>query len=189
MPLPPNFSLEKAAYKKWKNALFEKDWVIYAKRPFGGPKQVIEYLGRYTHKIAISNHRLQSVDNEMVTFEYKEYKTGGDKKTMRLTATEFIRRFAQHILPRGFRRIRHYGFLSNASKAKSLAAARKSLGLQAQIRSDRAARKALARERLLGEYPERCRCCDVGTMQRVGILPPSRAPPSAEPILKTVIWI
>ena len=129
MLLPPNFSFEKEVYKKWKNTLFEKDWVIYAKRPFGRPKQVIEYLGRYTHKIAISNNRLQSFDNETVTFEYKDYKTGGDKKTMTLTTEEFVRRFAQHILPSKFRRIRHYGFLSNAAKTKSLAEARKSLGL------------------------------------------------------------
>jgi hypothetical protein len=188
MSLPPDFSLEKSMYKSWKNALFQKDWVIYAKRPFGGPKQVVEYLGRYTHKIAISNHRLQSVENQIVTFEYKDYKDGGVKKNMSLQAAEFIRRFAQHILPHGFRRIRHFGFLSNASKTKSLAAARKSLGLKAQERSDRAARKALARERLLGQNPDRCSCCNVGTMLRVGVLPATRAPPSSETDLKNAVW-
>jgi Putative transposase/Transposase zinc-binding domain len=195
MPLPPNFLTEKSVYKTWKNALFQKEWVIYAKRPFsthrdklGGAKQVIEYLGRYTHKIAISNHRLQSTDNEIITFEYKDYKDGGKKKMMTLTAEEFIRRFAQHILPRGFRRIRHYGFLSNASKTKSLAAARKSLGLKAQERSDRAARKILARERLLGQNPDRCTCCKSGTMQRVGVLPPTRAPPNSETALQHAVW-
>jgi hypothetical protein len=177
MTLPPDFPTEKKAYQAWKNALFAKDWVIYAKRPFGGPKQVIEYLGRYTHKVAISNHRLQSIDNETVTFEYKDYKADGVKKNMTLQAEEFIHRFAQHILPAKFRRIRHYGFLSNASKAKSLAAARKSLAVKAQQRSDRATRKALARERLLGQNPDRCTCCKTGTMQRVAILPPTRAPP------------
>jgi hypothetical protein len=189
MTLPPDFSTEKGVYKTWKNVLFSKDWVIYAKRPFGGPKQVIEYLGRYTHKIAISNHRLQSVENEVVTFEYKDYKDGGVKKSMSLQVSEFIRRFAQHILPRCFRRIRHYGFLSNASKTKSLAAARKSLGLKAQQRSDRAARKALARERLLGQNPDSCRICKTGTMHRVAILPPIRAPPSSETDLKNAVWI
>ncbi|NJN33186.1 MAG: IS91 family transposase [Saprospiraceae bacterium] len=155
LDLPPNFSLDKPVYKAWKNALYGKDWVIYAKRPFGGPKQVIEYLGRYTHKVAISNHRIQSVDTEGVTFEYKDYKTGGEKKTMRLTMAEFIRRFAQHILPPKFRRLRHYGFLSNASKGKSLAKARQSLGVKAQATLDKAARRAAARERLLGQNPNR----------------------------------
>jgi hypothetical protein len=188
MPLPPHFSVEKTAYKAWKNALFQKDWVVYAKRPFGGPKQVIEYLGRYTHKIAISNHRIQHVDNDSVTFEYKDYKTGGDKKTMRLTAAAFIQRFAQHIVPAKFRRMRHYGLLSNASKAKSLTAARKSLGVQAYERRDRSMRKALARERLLGQNPDRCSCCNQGTMQRVGVLPPTRAPPSDETLLQHAVW-
>jgi hypothetical protein len=186
--LPPNFPTEKTAYQVWKNALFAKEWVIYAKRPFGGPKQVIEYLGRYTHKVAISNHRLQSADNETVAFEYKDYKTDGEKKIMTLDAAEFIRRFAQHILPRGFRRLRHFGFLSNASKSKSLAAARKSLNLKAQELSDRAARKALARERLFGQNPDRCSCCKVGTMQRVAILPPTRAPPTTDNRLENAVW-
>jgi hypothetical protein len=186
--LPPDFVTSKTSYTSWKNALFQKEWVIYAKRPFGGPQQVIEYLGRYTHKVAISNHRIQSIDNEIVTFEYKDYKDGGSKKTMALKVNEFIRRFAQHILPSGFRRIRHFGFLSNASKSKSLAAARKSLGLKAQERSDRATRKALARERLLGQNPDQCRCCKKGTMLRVAILPPSRAPPTSETLLQHAVW-
>ena len=99
--------MEKAAFKAWKNDLYAKPWVIYAKRPFGGPQGVIEYLGRYTHKVAISNHRIQSVDTEGVTFQYKDYKTGGDTKTMTLTEQEFVRRFCQHILPPKFRRLRY----------------------------------------------------------------------------------
>ena len=187
--LPPDFSLDKPIYKAWKNALYGKEWVIYAKRPFGGPKQVIEYLGRYTHKVAISNHRIKSVDNQGITFEYKDYKTGGEKKEMRLQTGEFIRRFAQHILPANFRRIRHYGFLSNASKTKSLEKARKSLGVHNQARMDRAARRELARQRLLGQNANRCGCCKVGTLHRIGILPPTRAPPVAGEELKNVIWI
>ena len=86
--LPPDFPIEKSAYKSWKNALYEKKWVIYAKRPFGGPKQVIEYLGRYTHKVAISNHRLKGFDKDkgMVTFEYKDYKDGGKKKEIKIVS-------------------------------------------------------------------------------------------------------
>jgi hypothetical protein len=187
--LPPTFSLEKGCYKAWKNGLYAKEWVVYAKRPFGGPKQVIEYLGRYTHKVAISNHRLKSVDNQTVTFEYKDYKAGGEKKLMTLETGEFIRRFAQHILPAKFRRMRHYGFLSNAAKGKALERARKSLNVQHQQRLDKAARRELARARLLGQNPNRCPCCKEGTMLRMGVLPPSRAPPRAGEELKNVHWV
>jgi hypothetical protein len=190
--LPPDFSLEKPVYKAWKNTLYAKDWVIYAKRPFGGPKQVIEYLGRYTHKVAITNQRLKSVDTEGVVFAYKDYKTGGDKgekKEMRLTTAEFIRRFAQHILPPKFRRLRHYGFLSNAAKGKALSKARKALGVKQQQSLDKAQRRALALERLLGENPNRCPCCKEGTLRRIGVLPPSRAPPVAGDALKSAIWL
>jgi hypothetical protein len=100
--LPPDFSTDKADYKAWKNALYEKKWVIYAKRPFGGPQQVIEYLGRYTHKVAISNHRLKGFDKDkgIVRFAYKDYRKGGTQEEMELTTAEFIRRFAQHNLSR-----------------------------------------------------------------------------------------
>ena len=99
--------------------LFTKPWVVYAKRPFAGPGAVIDYLGRYTHKIAISNHRLLSVDKDRVRFRYKDYRDGSNK-VMELAPMEFIRRFAQHILPRGFVRIRHYGILSSRKKAVSI---------------------------------------------------------------------
>ena len=190
--LPPDFGQNKAAYKAWKNSLYEKKWVIYAKRPFGGPKQVIEYLGRYTHKVAISNHRLKGFDKDkgIVRFEYKDYKTGGDKKEMDLTVTEFIRRFVQHILPPKFRRIRHYGFLSNAAKGKSL-------NMKAQIKRDRVARKEEALRRMLGEKPNRCRCCQEGTMIRMGMIPPNsraRSPPTEGGIILSegmnrVVWL
>jgi len=96
--------------------IYKKEWVVYAKRPFGGASQVIEYLGRYTHKIAISNHRIQSIDNGEVVFGYKDYGDGGKVKTMTLLAPEFLRRFCLHILPKGFRKIRHYGILSSRNK-------------------------------------------------------------------------
>ena len=92
--------------------LFSKNWVVYAKRPFGGPKQVIEYLGRYTHKVAISNHRIKEVTDQQVRFGYKDYRKGGEKKEMTLSNQEFIRRFSLHILPKRFVRIRHYGIVS-----------------------------------------------------------------------------
>lgn len=102
------------------NELYGKNWLVYAKRPFESVHSVIEYLGRYTHKVAISNHRLQDVSGGKVSFSYKDYKEQGKKKVMTLEATEFVRRFAMHILDRGLVRIRHYGFLSNASKKDTI---------------------------------------------------------------------
>ena len=99
------------------NELYKKDWVVFAKRPFNGPQSVIEYLGRYTHKIAISNHRIKNIEDGKVTFSYKDYRAAAVTKEMTLGALEFIRRFALHILPKGFVRIRHYGIVSSTSKA------------------------------------------------------------------------
>ena len=91
-------------------------WVVYAKRPFGSPKHVIEYLGRYTHKMAISNHRIVDIQNDQVTFRYKDYRDESKVKSMPMHHMEFIRRFSLHILPKGFMRIRHYGILSSSRK-------------------------------------------------------------------------
>ncbi|MDF9796864.1 hypothetical protein OKW21_002127 [Catalinimonas alkaloidigena] len=109
-------------------------WVVYAKRPFQHPKSVVEYLGRYTHKIAIarrsdSNHRILNLDNGQVTFSYKDYRKGAQKLQMSLSDKEFIRRFSQHILPRGFVRMRHYGFLSSFWKPEKLPSLQQMLGL------------------------------------------------------------
>jgi hypothetical protein len=100
-----------------KEQLYRKKWVVYAKRPFARPEDVLEYLGRYTHKTAISNYRLREVSEDKVKFAYKDYKTGGTIKQMELNAKEFIRRFALHILPHGFGRIRHYGILSSRGQS------------------------------------------------------------------------
>lgn len=96
--------------------LFSKNWVVYAKRPFASPRYVVEYLGRYTHKIAISNHRINSLANNQVTFTAKDYRKGGAKQLLHLSDAEFIRRFSLHVLPKGFVRIRHYGILSSSKK-------------------------------------------------------------------------
>jgi len=109
-------------------SLFKNEWVVYCKRPFLGPCQVVEYLGRYTHKIAIGNHRLKNLDNGAVTFSVKDYRHGGRKSLMCLPDAEFIRRFAQHILPKGFVRIRHYGILSSYHKKVTIAELQKILG-------------------------------------------------------------
>jgi len=106
--------------QKIAKAIFSKNWVVYAKKPFMHPKNVIEYLGRYSHKVAISNHRIIDCKDGKIRFNYKDYKQGGKKKIMTLDESEFIRRFAQHILPHKFIRIRHYGILSSASQKKAL---------------------------------------------------------------------
>jgi hypothetical protein len=98
------------------DTLFAKDWVVYAKRPFADPKYVVEYLGRYTHKIAISDHRIASLDNGKVSFTAKDYRKGGAKQLLGLSDAEFIRRFSLHVLPKGFVRMRHYGILSSTKK-------------------------------------------------------------------------
>jgi hypothetical protein len=111
------------------NSCFKQQWVVYAKKPFSGVESVVEYLGRYTHKIAISNHRIIGIDNikNTVSFIYKDYKAGGIKKKLTLNAMEFIRRFCLHIMPKSFVRIRHYGILSSTAKKKSIATIRKLL--------------------------------------------------------------
>ncbi|MGZ2386086.1 hypothetical protein ACVIDN_007510 [Rhizobium brockwellii] len=96
------------------------DWVVYAKPPFAGPEQVLAYLGRYTHRIAISNSRLVSIDGDRVTFRWKDYRTGGRQKIMTLDAHEFVRRFLFHTVPDGFHRIRHYGLLANGHRQLKL---------------------------------------------------------------------
>lgn len=104
-----------------------KDWVVYAKRPFGGPAQVLKYLARYTHRVAISNSRLLELRDGRVTFRYKDYADDHRQKAMTLTADEFLRRFVQHVLPAGFVKVRHYGLLANRHRAERLALCRRLL--------------------------------------------------------------
>ena len=113
-----------AQWRRFVNALFETDWVVYAKPAFGGASAVLRYLGRYTHRVAISNHRLLAFDGARVTFAYRDYARGNQRREMTLSAMEFLRRFVQHILPRGFVRIRHAGFLANAHRTARVVLAR-----------------------------------------------------------------
>lgn len=145
------------------DSLFVKDWVVYAKRPFGGPKQVIEYLGRYTHKVAISNHRIAEVGSETVSFSYKDYRDGGKRGLMELSHGEFVRRFALHILPRRFVRIRHYGILSSSWKRGRLQGLQKELGVE-------------RREGAVATLLRRCRCCKTGTLITIEVFG-QRGPP------------
>jgi hypothetical protein len=139
--------------------LYKHPWVVFAKRPFESPHSVIEYLGRYTHKVAISNHRLQKLENGKVDFTYKDYKHGAATKTMQLDGMEFIRRFSMHILPKGFVRIRHYGILSSSSKhrcADVIKAQVPAIKIPAYINP------AIKKEPF---NPKQCPCCKKETMQ------------------------
>jgi hypothetical protein len=118
---------ERQQFAKLLRRLHRHDWVVYAKPAFGGPMQVLRYLGRYTHRVAISNHRLLMFKQEHVTFRWKDYARGGKQGEMTLSATEFLRRFFLHVLPKGFVRIRHFGFLANRFRASRLAFARQLL--------------------------------------------------------------
>ena len=145
-------------------SLFTKNWVVYAKRPFGGPARVIEYLGRYTHKVAISNSRIKEVSLTDVSFTYKDYKASGTTKIMTLSNAEFIRRFAQHILPKRFVRIRHYGIVSSSWKRGKL----QSLQLSLHIERPLIPTKTLLRK---------CPCCKTGTLITIEIFT-KRGPPA-----------
>ena len=112
------------AWECWIEPLRNKDWVVYAKPPFGGPTQVLKYLARYTHRVAISNRRIHSFDNGKVTFGWKDYAHGNQQRSMTLDSVEFIRRFLLHVLPSGFMRIRYYGFLANRHRAEKIQLAR-----------------------------------------------------------------
>jgi Putative transposase/Transposase zinc-binding domain len=116
-----------AAFACWLSPLYAQDWVVYAKPPFGGPEQVLKYLARYTHRVAISNHRLVALDDGRVTFRYKDYADAQPQKTMTLSAEEFLRRFVQHVLPAGFVKTRHYGLLANRVREDKLEVCRRLL--------------------------------------------------------------
>ncbi|MCZ2460565.1 MAG: IS91 family transposase [Chitinophagales bacterium] len=159
--------------------LYGKNWVVYAKQPFGGPAQVIEYLGRYTHKVAISNHRIVSIENDKISFRYKDYADGGKQKVMTLEATEFLRRFCLHILPPGFRKIRYYGFMANVNSAL-LQVQQKEMGIITTRRSDikKLSWKTIAKQKLNYDA-DLCPCCKKGKM--ITILSfDANGPPDAE---------
>jgi hypothetical protein len=167
---------------RWLQAASNRRWVVYAKRPFGGPAQVIDYLGRYTHRVALSNNRLVSCNNSEVRFRYKDYAHGNQRKVMTLVGTEFIRRFLLHVLPTGFMRIRHYGILANRTKRAKLAQARAALDCAPPEPAARAPESVPAFWlRITQRDITLCPHCRVGHLRIVGQLartrPPAQAPP------------
>ena len=163
-------------------ALRRHDWVVYAKQPLGGPAQVLEYLGRYTHRVAISNERILGLDGNHVRFRMRDSANGNRKKVMRLEAGEFIGRFMQHMLPSGFKRIRHYGLLGSAHKAANLAAARAALEAPAPDPIVVESVEAFMR-RVTGIEWLNCPHCGEGELRVVKAIPPHmpRAPPREPP--------
>ena len=160
--------------------LFDHEWVVYAKQPFGGPGQIIRYLSRYTHRTAISNERIIKVGQEKVTFSWKDYRNNYARQVTSMDGHEFLRLFCMHILPPGYTRIRHYGFLSSAAKRKALGAIRGYLKVNPIVKANSKPMRELALERM-GINPGICKSCG-SKMVIVEILPDrfrkrQRAPP------------
>jgi hypothetical protein len=152
------------AFANYLAPLHQQEWVVYAKPPFGGPPHVIDYLGRYTHRVAISNRRLTAMDNDQVSFSWKDYRDGGKGKVMTLPAEEFIRLFLQHALPPGFQRIRYYGFLANCHRARKLQLCRQLLATWCSnlLPSLTACRDFI--RALTSNQPRRCPQCGSGIL-------------------------
>jgi len=172
-----------AAFAERLTAMRRIDWVVYAKKPFGGPAQVLAYLGRYTHRVAIANSRLIALDQTHVAFTWKDYHDGGATKVMRLQAGEFIRRFLLHVLPDGFHRIRYFGFMANAHRAVKLALCRSLSGADGEDTAAQSAAPSASDPsgKIAAAIPA-CPHCG-GVMRIVGCMPHSfhrpgpRAPP------------
>jgi Putative transposase/Transposase zinc-binding domain len=151
----------------------ESEWVVYAKRPFAGPQQVLDYVGRYTHRVAISNNRLIDIDNGQGQFHWKDYRDNSQIKVMDLKADEFIRRFLLHVLPEGFQRIRYYGFLANRDRRKKLALCRQLLGMQTSSQTTSVKDYRERYQELTGRSLTLCPRCQRGQMVIVESLPPA----------------
>lgn len=160
--------------KAFINSLYKTEWVVYAKEPFAGPQQVVKYLGRYTHKVAIGNHRLLNIDDRGVTFRWHDYRDGRDK-IMTLEGTEFLRRFCQHILPRGYVRIRHYGLLSTARRTM-LRELQQAFGIPVTETKAKKNWKDICRDHLNYD-PDLCPCCGKGKMVEINRWLAGRSPP------------
>jgi hypothetical protein len=145
--------------------LQQHDWVVYAKAPFHSARNVLAYLGRYTHRVAIANHRLVDFDGEKVAFRWRDYAHGNQSKVMRLSTSEFIRRFLLHTLPSGFTRIRHYGVLANRCRARKLARCRERLAQPEPVAHETESAPDMM-HRLTGTDITRCPRCRLGTLRR-----------------------
>ncbi len=169
------------AFRVWLTSLRQQDWVVYVKPPFAGPEQVLQYLGRYTHRVALSNERLVDLQNGIVRFRWRDYSDGDRVKVMALAAEEFIRRFLFHIVPERFVRIRHFGFLANRSRQVKLTRCRHLLGQPLPLPSPPAESIPALLLRLTGIDIERCQVCGQGRLAAVEMLRPTRPIPVRAP--------
>jgi hypothetical protein len=168
---------QKHNFIAWLNRIARNEWVVYAKPPFGGPQQVLKYLARYTHRVAIANRRLVALQDGHVSFRWKDYTRAGQPAIMTLQATEFIRRFLLHVLPRGFVKIRHFGFLANRGREDSIRLCRTLLDAQSPN-----VRDAAVTRQPQPNPPDRCPLCNEGSMRPVEILLPQAAALARSPI-------
>jgi hypothetical protein len=171
---------ERETFHRYLEPLRQKEWIVYSKAPFAGPEQVLDYVGRYTHRVAISNNRLLNIEDGHVAFRWKDYRDGNAQKTMTLTAEEFIRRFLLHVLPPGLQRIRYYGFLGNRYRKEKLAQCRSLLQVNSTT-PQKAGAEAPADyrdryEALTGVSLHACPVCRRGRMMIIEQLSPCRAP-------------
>jgi Putative transposase len=170
---------QRRAFRRYLAPLRRAPWVVFAKPPFAGAEQVLEYVGRYTHRVAISNNRLRDIDDGKVRFTWKDYRHHDQPKVMTLPADEFIRRFLLHVLPDGFHRIRYYGLLGNRHRAQKLACCRRLLGMtlsepaHPQEQQDYRARY----EELIGDRLTQCPVCQHGHMIIIQTLHGTATPP------------
>jgi hypothetical protein len=152
------------------DVLMEKDWVVYAKPPFASPEKLLNYLGRYTHKIAISNCRILAFDEQSVTFKWRDYADNNKEKIMQLTPAEFIRRFLSHVVPKGFMRIRSFGFMANACKEKNIQVIQKQLKCKPVNTIEKKDAATLMLE-LTGKDITLCPTCKQGILKRISDIP------------------
>jgi putative transposase len=157
---------ERPAFSHYLAPIRCAEWVVYAKAPFAGPEEVLEYVGRYTHRVAISNDRLLDMADGMVRFRWRDYRDHNRQKTMTVSADEFIRRFLLHVLPEGFHRIRYYGLLGSRHRAQKLARCRELLGMPSPEPSDRQSERDYRDhyEQLTGVSLKQCPACHQGQM-------------------------
>ena len=162
------------AFERYLAPLRKQDWVVYAKSPFAGARQVLDYLGRYTHRVAISNHRLIDIDDATVSFRWRDYRDAKQSKTMTLSADEFIRRFLLHVLPLGLHRIRYYGLMGNCHRKEKLARCRSLLGMPAVValQADAPSDYRERYQALTGRSLHQCPACQRGRMITVETLKP-----------------
>jgi hypothetical protein len=166
-----------ASFFRYLAPLRRRKWVVYAKAPFGGPDRVLDYLGRYTHRVAISNNRLKELKDGQISFAYKDYKHEQQHKVMTLSADEFLRRFLVHVLPDAFQRIRYYGLLGNRHRRENLARCRELLAMPVPVpQPPRDYRERC--QQLSGYDPLRCPQCGSGQMVRIALLPPGSFVPT-----------